>query len=70
MDSIFGWLSPSIPCDPETLELKTMVHTLSVGIRPIIELEPMDHPKAIEIRNGITIDGIKKIAEELCRSVD
>ncbi|AQU79538.1 DUF2199 domain-containing protein [Planococcus faecalis] len=67
LDPMFGWLSTSIPCYPETLELKTMVHTRSVGMRPFIELEPTSHPMAIEQRNGITMDRIKKIAEELCQ---
>lgn len=67
---MFGWLSTSILCYPETLELKKMVHTRSVGIRRFIELEPTDHPLAIEQRNGITMDRIKKIAEELCHRED
>lgn len=70
LDPMFGWLSNSIPCYPETLELKTMVHTRSVGIRPFIELEPTDQPVTIEQRKGITIGRIKKIAEELCHSED
>src|SRR5689334_10986230 len=34
----FGWLCNSIPGYPETLSLKTMVHTRSLGLRPLIEL--------------------------------
>jgi hypothetical protein len=37
------------------LSLKTMVHTQPVGVRPSIELEPTDHPLAIEQREGITV---------------
>lgn len=66
LDPMFGWLSTSIPGYPETLELKTMVHTRPVGIRPFIELEPTNHPLAIEQRKGITLEQVKKIAEELC----
>src|SRR5579885_2793292 len=29
-----GWLSSSVPGYPETLNLKTMVHTRAVGVRP------------------------------------
>ncbi|WP_338752632.1 DUF2199 domain-containing protein [Bacillus sp. FJAT-52991] len=66
VEPMFGWLSTSIPCYPETINLKTMVHTRSVGVRPYIELEPTEHPLAIEQRDGITIERIKQIAEELC----
>lgn len=66
LEPMFGWLSTSIPCYPETINLKTMVHTRSVGVRPYIELEPTEHPLAIEQREGITIERIKQIAEELC----
>lgn len=61
----FGWLSTSIYCYPEAIDLKTMVHTRSVGMRPYIELEPTQHSLAIEQREGITIERIKQIAEEL-----
>lgn len=54
LEPMFGWLSTSIPCYPETINLKTMVHTRSVGVRPYIELEPTEHPLAIEQREGIT----------------
>ncbi|MGG3452303.1 DUF2199 domain-containing protein [Domibacillus aminovorans] len=66
LEPMFGWLSTSIPCYPETIDLKTMVHTRSVGMRPYIELEPTEHLLAIEQREGITIERIKQIAEELC----
>ncbi len=32
----------------------------------IVELEPTDHPLAIEQREGVTVERIKQIAEELC----
>ena len=44
----FGWLCTSLPLNPETLLLKTNVHTRPIGHRPFIELEPTDHPLAIE----------------------
>jgi hypothetical protein len=59
----FGWLSTRLPGYPDTLNLKTMVHTRSVGRRPFVELEPIDHPLAVEQRNGITWDRVKEIAE-------
>jgi len=59
----FGWLDTSLPGYPETCGLKTHVHTQPVGQRPLIELEPTDHPLALEQRNGITWDRVQEIAE-------
>lgn len=59
----FGWLCNSLPGYPETLSLKTNVHTRAVGIRPFIELEPTDHPLALEQREGITAARVVEIAE-------
>jgi hypothetical protein len=61
----FGWLSTSLPVYPETLNLKTNVHTKPVGTRPLVELEPTNHPLAIEQRNGITLERIQQIAEKI-----
>jgi hypothetical protein len=59
----FGWLSSVLPGYPSTLNLKTMVHTRPVGERPTIELEPTDHPLAVEQRHGITVRRVQEIAE-------
>ena len=59
----FGWLNTSLPYYPETLGLKTHVHTRPVGERPFIELEHTDHPLAIEQRTGITMQRVQEIAE-------
>jgi hypothetical protein len=61
----FGWLSTALPGYPDTLNLKTMVHTREVGRRPLVELEPTDHPLAIEQREGITLARVQEIAELL-----
>ncbi|MCL1701577.1 DUF2199 domain-containing protein [Lysinibacillus sp. Bpr_S20] len=66
LEPMFGWLQTSIPCYPETTNLKTMVHTRPVGERPYIELEPTEHPLAMEQRKDIVIERIKQIAEDLC----
>ena len=63
----FGWLSSSVPGYPETLSLKTMIHTRPVGVRPLIELEPTDHPLAVEQRDGITWERVQQIAETILR---
>jgi hypothetical protein len=59
----FGWLSSQISCYPSTLNLKTNVHTRPPGERPIIELEPTDHPLAVEQRTGITLARVHEIVE-------
>jgi hypothetical protein len=61
----FGWLSTELPCYPSTLNLKALVHTRPVGERPVIELEPTDHPLALEQRHGITVKRVREIAEQV-----
>lgn len=61
----FGWLSTALPLYPETLHLKTHVHTRPLGQRPLIELEPTDHPLAVQQREGITMKRVREIAEAL-----
>jgi len=61
----FGWLCTVLPLYPSTLHLKTQVHTRPVGERPAIELEPTDHPLAVEQRNGITMARVREIAAAL-----
>lgn len=61
----FGWFSNSLPGYPETLFLKTMVHSRGVGLRPYIELERTDHSLALEQRNGISVARVKQIAEQM-----
>jgi hypothetical protein len=61
----FGWISTTLPCYPETLNLKSIVHTREIGRRPRIELEPTDHPLAVEQRTGIDVARVQEIAEHL-----
>jgi hypothetical protein len=51
----FGWLNTRLPGYPETIGLKTNVHTMPVGERPIIMVEPTNHLLAIEQRDGISL---------------
>ncbi|WP_317634070.1 DUF2199 domain-containing protein [Kitasatospora sp. DSM 101779] len=47
----FGWFSTELPiCTPTTANLTTRLHTRPVAERPWIELEPTDHPLAVEQR--------------------
>jgi hypothetical protein len=48
---------------PSTLNLKTNAHTRPLGRRPSVELEPTDHPLAVEQRTGMTQDRVREIAE-------
>lgn len=57
-----GWLSTALPGYPVTLNLKTLIRTQPVGGRPLVELEPTDHPLAIEQRTGITLARVREIA--------
>lgn len=53
----FGWLCTGISYYPEdTRLLKTYAHFRGGGLRPVIELEPTDHPLSIDQREGITLD--------------
>lgn len=61
----FGWLCTRLPGYPDTISLKTQVHTRPLGERPFIELEPTDHPLAVEQRSGISLARARKIAESL-----
>lgn len=65
LEPLFGWLSTSIPFYDDTINLKSLVHIRSVGIRPFVELEPTDHPLAVEQRQGITLDRVREIAERV-----
>ncbi len=60
----FGWLSNALPGYPSTLNLKTHVHVRAT-IRAAIELEPTDHPLAVEQRDGITMTRVKEIVGAL-----
>jgi len=52
----FGWLCTHLSCyDIETIGLKTRAHFRGSGKRPSIELEPTDHPLAVNQREGITL---------------
>jgi hypothetical protein len=53
----FGWLCTRISYYPQdTTMLKTRAHFRDRGLRPTIELEPTDHPSAVDQREGITFE--------------
>lgn len=56
MEPTFGWLVNHIAHYRETtFLLKTRVHFSDDGERPTIELEPTDHPLAVDQRTGISL---------------
>jgi hypothetical protein len=58
----FGWLSTKIDYYSEdTINLKTTAHYSTNGHRPLVELEPTDHPFSLDQRNGITLAEAWKI---------
>ena len=57
----FGWFSNRLFDYPDTLNLKCQVHLRDGRIRPWIELEPTEHPLAVEQRQGITFDRILEL---------
>jgi hypothetical protein len=57
----FGWLSSSLLVYPSTENLKTHLYIREPGMRPFIELEPTDHPLAIEQQAGITVERVAEI---------
>jgi hypothetical protein len=66
----FGWLSTELPGYPSTINLKTLVHTRTVGLRPTIEIELTDHPLAKEQEQGITMARVQEIAQQLLHEDD
>jgi hypothetical protein len=63
-EPFFGWLC-SMPSGYPERDIKTMVYLRPVPNRPYIELEPTDHPLSIEQREGITLERVQQILEEL-----
>ena len=61
----FGWFANSLDGYPETLLLKARVQARPGGMRPTIELEPTDHPLAVEQREGITAERLIEIVRRL-----
>ena len=53
----FGWLSNRIPFyEQDTWALKTMVRFQGNNQRPLIEVEPSDHPLFLDSSEGITLE--------------
>ena len=53
---MFGWFSNQLPGYPETVGLACQVQPQNDGLRPLITLEPADHPLAKQQASGIRFD--------------
>jgi hypothetical protein len=58
---MFGYLSNRLPHYPDTLSLKLSVQTGIRGARPSVQLEPTDHPLAIDQRDGLALEKLLEI---------
>jgi hypothetical protein len=61
----FGWLSTRLEIYQDTLSLKCNVRSRPPGLRPLIELQPSDHPLVMEQQHGITSERLIEIAEKM-----
>jgi len=59
----FAWLVTSLPYEPSTLLLKAKFNPGSYPERGHLDLEPTDHPLAIEQREGMALARVQEIAE-------
>ena len=50
----FGWLSNQIPGYPASVNIKAMVHTSPVGIRPQLRVVEEGHPLYVDQEHGIS----------------
>jgi len=66
----FGWFSSRLPGYPDTLNLKVKLHQQAPGIRPMIELEPTEHPLSLDLHNGISPERAKKVRDVLAHWAD
>lgn len=63
--TFFGWLCTAIPGYPDTQLLKTAVHVRPWPTRPLVQLEPTDHPLALEQRDGVSPWRVQQIVERI-----
>lgn len=70
VEPFFGWLNAWLKPYPDTANLKAKVHLRNKGIRPYIELEPTDHPLAVEQREGISKERVAEIYAIMMRCTE
>lgn len=53
----FGWFSNSLPYyDEDTFVLKAKAHFQGGNQRPLVELDPIDHPLVRDLKEGISLE--------------
>ena len=60
---MLGHLANGLPLYPETRGLAVHLHTRPVGMRPLVELSPDEHPLALEQHGGITLLRVHEIVD-------
>lgn len=68
-DRYVGWISNRLAGYPDTLKLKAAAHVRPHKQRPLIELEPTDHPLAVLQREGISFESVVEICSTALHSV-
>lgn len=63
-----GWLNSELPLFGDTINLEVSVQTQVVGRRPQFKVIDLDHPLALEQRDGITMQRVEEIAERMLHS--
>jgi hypothetical protein len=61
--SMFGWFSSNIDIFGECLNLKTNLVLQNNNYKPIIDIEPTEHPLSLAIQNGISKEKLIEIVE-------
>lgn len=64
-ESFFGWLCNALPEYPDTMFLKARLHVRPYPLRPRVELEPTEHPLAVDQREGVPHERAIALAERL-----
>ncbi len=56
IEPMFGWFSNGLPGYPDTINLKCNIIPREPDLRPLIELQPNDHPLSLQQQNGIRFE--------------
>lgn len=64
-DEYCGWLCSKVSLYPDSLGLEAIARPQLNGQRPMITLEPSDHPLSVDCREGLTIERAQEMAEQL-----
>ena len=64
LGSMFGWVSNEINAFPGSTNQKCYVYPRDGRLRPLLEIEPSDHPLSLAYQNGITFELAQSIVHE------